>query len=76
MKLEKLLFGDYSKKAIKKITPLANEVDALGEKYSGMTDAELAATTPALRERLNAGETLEQILPDAFAAVRETADRV
>jgi preprotein translocase subunit SecA len=76
MKLERLLFGDYSKKAIKKITPQAQEVDRLSEKYKAMTDAELGGVTAVLKERLAAGETLDMILPDAFAAVREAADRV
>lgn len=76
MKLETLLFGDYSKRQIKKITAAANAVDELAEKYSAMEDGELRGTTDRLRARLDGGETLEQILPDAFAAVREAADRI
>ena len=76
MKLETLLFGDYSKKEIKKIKPLADAVDALADKYRGMTEEELRSTSEVLRARLADGETLENILPDAFAAVRETADRI
>ncbi|MCQ2354328.1 MAG: preprotein translocase subunit SecA [Clostridia bacterium] len=76
MKLETLIFGDYSKRQIKKITPAANAVEELAGKYSAMTDEELRSTTEKLRGRLSGGETLEQILPDAFAAVREAADRI
>ncbi len=76
MKLENLLFGDYSKRAIKKITPVAQAVDALAGKYSAMSDGELGGMTKIFRERMAAGETEEQLLPDVFAAVREAADRV
>ena len=76
MSLLNKLFGTNSAREIKKITPLVNAVEALADKYADMTDAELSAVTPALKERLAAGETLDQILPDAFAAVREAADRV
>ncbi len=76
MKLESILFGDYSKRALKKIEPAVSAVDALADEYRAKSDAELAAVTGVLRERYAAGETLEQLLPDAFAAVRETADRV
>ena len=76
MKLEKLFFGDYSKRQIKKIKPIADLIESMAEQYRAMSDDELKALTPAFRERLAAGETLEQILPEAFAAVREAADRV
>ena len=76
MKLETLLFGDYSKREIKKIKPLADAVEALADKYRAMDEQELRSTSEVLRARLDAGETLTDILPDAFAAVRETADRI
>ena len=76
MKLETLLFGDYSKRALKKIEPAVQAVEDLADKYKTMSDEEIAAVTPALRARLENGETLEDILPDAFAACREAADRV
>ena len=76
MKLETLLFGDYSKREIKKIKPLADAVEALADKYRAMDEQELRSTSEVLRARLEAGETLMDILPDAFAAVRETADRI
>ncbi|MGM9681430.1 MAG: preprotein translocase subunit SecA, partial [Eubacteriales bacterium] len=76
MSLVKKLFGTSSAKEIKHITPMVNAVEALADKYADMTDDELRAVTPALKARLAAGETLDDILPDAFAAVREAADRV
>ncbi|MBO5967344.1 MAG: preprotein translocase subunit SecA [Clostridia bacterium] len=76
MKLETLLFGDYSKREIKKIKPIADAVEALADKYRAMSEEELRSTSDVLRARLDAGETLNDILPDAFAAVRETADRI
>ena len=76
MKLLDKLFGTYSERQIKKIEPIAAQVEALADVYAAKTDAELRATTTALRERLAAGETLDDILPDAFAAVREADHRV
>ena len=76
MKLETLLFGDYSKRQLKKIKGAADAVDALAEKYKSMSEEELRSVTPDFKSRLEAGETLEELLPDAFAAVREAADRV
>ena len=73
--LEKL-FGSYSEKELKRIQPKVNAVLALEDKFSAMSDDELKAMTPRLKERLAAGETLDDILPEAFAAVREAADRV
>ena len=71
MSLTDKLFGTYSERQIKKITPIVNAIEALAEKYGKMTDAELQGTTALLKERLSAGETLDDILPDAFAACRE-----
>ena len=76
MKLENLLFGDYSKRQLKKIKSAADSVDALGEKFKAMSEDELRSVTPAFRKRLENGESLESLLPEAFAAVREAADRV
>ena len=70
------LFGTYSERELKKIDKLVCEVEALADKYGKMTDAELSGMTPIFKERLAKGETLDDILPDAFAAVREAADRV
>ena len=70
------LFGTHSDKEIKRIRPVVDRILSLEEKYAAMTDAELKAMTPALKARLADGETLDDILPDAFAAVREAAWRV
>ncbi len=70
------LFGTYSEKQIRKIEKIANKIEALAPKYSAMTDDELRAVTPLLKDRLSGGEALDDILPDAFAAVREADWRV
>ena len=76
MSLADKLFGTYSERQIKKIKPLVDEIESLAPKYGAMTDDELRGTTAILKERLSSGETLDGILPDAFAACREAADRV
>ena len=70
------LFGSFSDKELKKIRPIADKVLALEPKYQAMADAELQAQTPALKQRLAAGEGLDDILPDAFAVCREASWRV
>ncbi|MBQ8208199.1 MAG: preprotein translocase subunit SecA [Clostridia bacterium] len=70
------IIGTYSERQIKKLQKTADAVDALAEKYKAMTNEELSATTAQLKKRLENGETLDDILPDAFAAVREADDRV
>ncbi len=70
------IFGTYSERQIKRITAWADEVEALSEEYSRKTDAELSAMTGILKERLTAGESLDDILPHAFATVREADWRV
>ena len=76
MSLADKLFGTYSERQIKKIRPIVDKIENLAEKYGEMSDAELQGTTAILKERLSAGETLDSVLPDAFAACREAADRV
>ena len=76
MSLADKIFGTYSERQIKKIIPTVDKIEALAGTYGAMSDEELRAVTQRLRERLAAGETLDDILPDAFAAVREAADRV
>ena len=73
--LEKI-FGTYSQRELKNIRPIVDQVLALEEKYRAMSDQQLQEQTPALKARLAAGETLDDILPDAFAVCREAADRV
>ena len=70
------IFGDYSTKEIKRVKPLCDKVLALEEKYAALSDEELKAFTPAFKERLANGETLDDILPEAFAAFREASWRV
>ncbi len=76
MSLLKKIFGDYSSKEIKRISKLKDQVLALEGTYSDLTDDELQAKTPEFKERLQNGETLDNILPEAFAACREAAWRV
>ena len=70
------LFGTYSEKQIKKIDKVVKLIESLAPKYAEMTNEELSGTTEVLKGRLAAGETLDDILPDAFAAIREADDRV
>ncbi len=70
------LFGSYQTKELKKIEPIKNQVLALESKYRQMSDAELKNQTNILKQRLADGETLDDILPDAFAVCREGATRV
>ena len=76
MGLIKKLFGSYSERELKRVYPIQQKVLALEETYKAKSDAELKAVTPALKERLANGETLDDILPDAFAGCREASDRV
>ncbi|MBR2338896.1 MAG: preprotein translocase subunit SecA [Clostridia bacterium] len=76
MGLMKALFGDYSKREIKRIRPLCDKVLALEETYRAMSEEELKGQTARLRDRLACGESLDDILPDAFAVCREASDRV
>ena len=70
------IFGDYSKKEVKKVQPLCDKVLALEETYAAMDEATLRSQTEKLKERLAAGETLDDILPDAYAVCREASWRV
>ena len=70
------LFPSYSARQIKKISVIADKIDALADRYSAMSDQELKSQTDIFRARLAKGETTDDILPEAFAVVREVADRV
>ena len=70
------LFGTYSEKQLKKIDKVVRLIEDLAPKYADMTNEELSGTTEILKERLSNGETLDDILPDAFAAIREADERV
>ena len=76
MGLIQKIFGTYSERELKSIYPIADKIEALEEEYRGLTDEQLQAKTPEFKQRLQQGETLDDILPEAFAAVREAADRV
>ena len=70
------LFGTNMAKELKRVEPLVRKVEALEEEYKALTDAQLQAKTPEFQERYRQGETLDDLLPEAFAACREAADRV
>ena len=76
MGLIQKIFGTYSERELKSIYPIADKIEALEEEYRALTDEQLQAKTPEFKQRLQQGETLDDILPEAFAAVREAADRV
>ncbi|MCH5170078.1 MAG: preprotein translocase subunit SecA [Oscillospiraceae bacterium] len=76
MSLFKKIFGDYSSREIKRIIPIQKKVLELEEEYKKLSDEELQAKTPEFKERLQNGETLDDILPEAFAALREASSRV
>ena len=70
------LFGTYSERELKSIWPIVQKIENMEAEYKALTDAQLQAKTPEFKERLANGETLDDILPEAFATVREAADRV
>ncbi len=70
------LFGTRSSREVKKLMPMVSRIEALEEQYRSLTDEQLKAKTPEFRERLANGATMDDILPEAFAAVREASDRV
>ncbi len=76
MGLMKKIFGDYSSRELKSIYPIVDKIEALADEYKAMSDEALRAKTAEFKERLAKGETLDDILPEAFATVREAADRV
>lgn len=76
MGLATKIFGTYSQRQLKKIKGTVDAVEALADKYAAMSNAELKDTTARLKQRLAGGETLDDILPDAFAAIREADDRI
>ena len=70
------IFGTRSQRELKHIQPLVDKILALEDEYKALSEEELKAKTPEFKERLAKGETLDDILPEAFAAIREAADRV
>jgi preprotein translocase subunit SecA len=75
MSLLKLIFGDINEKEVKKLEKTVDQIEALESKYAAMTDHELQGQTAVLKNRLAAGETLDDILPDGFAVAREAGKR-
>ena len=73
--IAKKLFGTENDRALKKLRPLVEKINGLESKFEAMTDDALRAQTDVYRGRLEAGETLDDLLPEAFATVREAAKR-
>lgn len=67
---------DENERNVRKLKKIADKVEELSERFKAMSDEELQAITPALKERYNNGEKLDALLPEAFAAVREASTRV
>lgn len=76
MNILRKMFGDYSQREIKRIDPLLQKTLTLEDEYRALSDSELKNKTSLFKERLSAGETLDDLLPEAFAACREAGDRV
>ena len=76
MGLIQKIFGDYSSRELKSITPIADKIEAMADEYKAMSDAQLQGKTQEFKDRLQNGETLDDILPEAFATVREASERV
>ena len=70
------IFGTHSSHEIKRLMPTVNKIEALEDKYKAMSDEQLKAETPRLKECLQNGASLDDLLPEAFATVREAAARV
>ncbi len=76
MSLISKIFGTHSQHEVKRIIPIVDKIEALAPEYEKLSDEELKAKTPEFKERLANGETLDDILPEAYATVREAATRV
>lgn len=76
MGMFKKIFGTYSEKEVKRIKPIVEKINSLEEEIQKLSDKELRAKTDEFKNRLNQGETLDDILPEAFAVVREASKRV
>ena len=70
------IFGSYSEKEVKRVMPIVEKINGLEEEISKLSDEELKNKTIEFKERLSKGETLDDILPEAFAVVREGSKRV
>lgn len=70
------IFGSYSEKEVKRVMPIVEKINSLEEEISKLSDSNLKGKTAEFKERLEKGETLDDILPEAFAVVREASKRV
>ena len=75
MEVFKKLLGQSNEAEVRRLQKIADQVLAKEAEYRALTDEQLQAKTPEFKQRLAAGETLDDLLPDAFAACREAADR-
>ena len=75
MGLIEKMFGTHSERSLKQIYPIVDKIEALRSSMQELSDEQLRAKTPEFKERLSKGETLDDILPEAFAVVREAAKR-
>ena len=76
MKLIEKIFGTYSGREIKKIEPLVDKIESIEEDLKKLSDDELKAKTEEFKKRYKEGETLDELLPEAFATVVEASSRV
>ena len=76
MKLSEKIFGTHSQRELKRIEPLVDKIESLRPSMQNLSDEELRAKTQEYKDRLKNGETLDDLLPEAFATVREAAKRV
>ena len=76
MGLLKNIFGTYSEKEVKRVMPIVDKINSLEPEMEKLTDKELAGKTDYFKEKLKEGKTLDDILPEAFATVREASKRV
>jgi preprotein translocase subunit SecA len=76
LKIIEKIIGNYSDRELKRLTPIAEQIDSLESAVRVLSDTELKAKTPEFKKRLSEGETLDDILPEAFAVVREASQRV
>ena len=72
----KKIFGSHSDHELKRLYPLADKIDALSDEYAALTDEQLRAKTDEFKQRYDAGESLDDLLPEAFATAREASWRV
>lgn len=76
MGIFKKIFGDYSEKEVKRVMPLVEKINSLEEEIMKLSDSELRGKTAEFKVRFQDGETLDDLLPESFAVVREASKRV